>query len=111
VEFQTMKASLLAAGLLLLWPACAWSCGGTAARDISVSFDGQKYTVTNTGREPVQVDFAAFGATYNLQLAPGQSEIPRSPGMFTQPMYGYQSCVATPLAAPSPGVATVRRGP
>ena len=75
-----------------------------------ITFDGQRFTVTNTGREWVQVDFGAFGATYNLQLGPGQSDIPRSPGMFTQPMFGYQSCIATPLPVASSGVTTLRTG-
>lgn len=106
-----MRKPLLAAvAFALLWPASAWSCAGPAAGDVSVSFDGQKYTVTNTGRQWVQVDFAAYGVTYNLQLGPGQSDIPRSPGMFTQPMYGYQSCVATPLPAGPSGASTLRQG-
>lgn len=97
--------------LALSWCAGASACGGTAAHDVAVSFDGQKYTVTNTGREWVQVDFGAFGSTYNLQLAPGQSEIPSSPGVFTHPMLGYESCVATPLPVSAPGVSPVRKGP
>ena len=103
------KLLLAAVAFALLWPASAWSCAGPAAGDVSVSFDGQKYTVTNTGRQWVQVDFAAYGVTYSLQLGPGQSDIPRSPGMFTQPMYGYQSCVATPLAVSATGVGAPRR--
>lgn len=93
----------------LAWCGEAAACGGTAAHDVSVAFDGQKFTVTNTGREWVQVDFAAYGATYNLQLGPGQSDIPRSPGLLTEPMYGYESCVATPLPVASSGVGTLPR--
>lgn len=106
-----MKRCLVpVAAIFLVWPACAWSCGGQAAHDVAVAFDGQKFTVTNTGREWVQVDFGAFGATYNLQLAPGQSEIPRSPGIFTRPMLGYESCVATPMPVAASGVSTLRSG-
>lgn len=75
-----------------------------------MTFDGQKYTVTNLGRAQVQVAFTAFGMTYNLQLAPGQSDSPRTPGMFTQPMMGYQSCVATPLPVASSGVSALPSG-
>ena len=95
-----------AAILAVAWCADAAACDGTAARDVAVTFDGAKFTVTNTGRGWVQVDFAAFGTTYSLQLGPGQSDTPRSPGMFTQPMAGYQSCVATPLAAAAAAVTT-----
>ena len=105
-----MKPVFLGALLALAWAADASACGGTAANDVSVAFDGQKFVVTNTGREWVQVDFGAYGATYNLQLAPGQSDIPRSPGVFTQPMYGYQSCTATPLPVSTTGVTSLRRG-
>jgi hypothetical protein len=86
-----------AAFLALLLPCQAWSCGGTAGRYIAMTFDGQKYTVTNVGRQTVSVAFTAYNTNYNLQLAPGQSASPRSPGMFSQPMSGYQSCVATPV--------------
>jgi hypothetical protein len=86
------------------------ACDGWAGRDIAVTFDGQKYTVTNMGREWLQVAFAAFGNTYNLQLAPGQSDSPRTSGMFGQPMYGYQSCVATPLPVAPSGVSALRGG-
>ena len=93
-------AAIIAA--TVFYPAFAAACDGFAGRDIAVTFDGQKYTVTDTGREWVQVVFSAFGTTYNLQLAPGQSDSPRTPGMFSQPMYGYQSCVATPLPVRNP---------
>ena len=95
----------------LLAPAGASACDGTAGRDIAITFDGHQYTVTDTGRDWVQVAFSAFGSTYNLQLAPGQSDTPRSPGMFSQPMAGYQACVATPLPIASSGVSALRRGP
>lgn len=95
---------------LLLWPAVGSACDGTAGRDIAVTMDSQKITVTNMGRESVQVAFNAFGTTYNLELAPGQSDSPRTSGLFTQPMYGYQSCVATPLPVASSGVSGLRSG-
>jgi hypothetical protein len=98
-----------AAVSMVVVPACAWACDGTAGRDVAVTTDSQKVTVTNTGREWVQVAFTAFGTNYSLQLAPGQSDSPRSPGMFSQPMLGYQSCVATPLPVSS-GVSALRSG-
>jgi len=100
--FPAMPAILLFAGTV-----GASACDGTAGRDIAITTSGQKYTVTDTGREWVQVTFAAFGTTYNLQLAPGQSATPRTTGMLSQPMSGYQSCVATPLPVPVSGA--VRR--
>ena len=99
----------VAAILALAWGAEALACAGPAANDVSIAFDGQKFIVTNTGRERVQVDFGAFGATYNLQLGPGQSDITRSPGMFTQPMFGYESCVATPMPVSTTAVTSLRR--
>ena len=99
----------VAAVLMSLVPACAWACDGAAGRDVAVTTDSQKVTVTNTGHAWVQVAFAAFGTNYSLQLAPGQSDSPRSPGMFSQPMLGYQSCVATPLPVSS-GVSGLRGG-
>jgi len=94
----------------VLCPAVASACDGTAGRDIAVTTDGQKVTVTNTGRAWVQVAFTAFGTNYSLQLAPGQSDSPRTPGMFSQPMLGYQSCVATALPVASSGVSALRSG-
>ena len=88
-----------AAFLVLSLPCQAWSCGGTAGRSIAMTFDGQKYTITNMGRQTVSVAFTAYSTSYNLQLAPGQSASPRSPGTFGQFMTGYQSCVATPIAS------------
>ena len=99
-----------AAVSIALLPAWAWACDGAAGRDVTITMDGQKVTVTNTGRAPVQVDFAAFGTNYNLQLAPGQSDSPRTPGLFNLPMQGYQSCVATPLPAATSGVSAVQSG-
>jgi hypothetical protein len=111
-QVKAMRSVLARAAVILAlaWPACATACDGTAGRDVAITFDGQKYTVTDTGRQSVQVAFTAFGTTYNLQLAPGQSDTPRSPGMFSQPMAGYQSCVATPVAVVSPGVSALRTG-
>jgi hypothetical protein len=63
---------------------------------VSVAFDGQKYAVTNIGRSSVQVTFTAFGNSYELQLAPGQTATPATSGLFQQPMSGYQSCYASP---------------
>src|SRR5690348_14395224 len=107
-----MKRNLLltaAAILALGWAGEASACDGAASRDVVITFDGQRLTVTNTGREWVQVDFAAFGTTYNLQLAPGQSDTPRMQGLFNLPMNGYQSCVATPLSMAVSGVSTFPR--
>jgi hypothetical protein len=97
------------AAVTLFFPSLALACDGTAGRDVAVTFDGQKFTVTDTGREWLQVAFTAFGTTYNLQLGPGQSDTPRSPGIFSQPMNGYQSCVAT-LPIASSGVSILRSG-
>jgi hypothetical protein len=83
--------------LALLWPCAAWSCDGTAGRSVAVTADGQKITVSNMGRQWLQITFTAWNNTYNLQLAPGQSASPRSPGTFGQFMSGYQSCSATPV--------------
>jgi len=109
---HTMKhAGILAiVAAAFLAPAAASACDGIAGRDVAVAFDGRQYTVANTGREWVQVAFTAFGMTYNLQLGPGQAATPRSPGMFTQPMSGYQSCVATPIPVASSGVGTLPAG-
>lgn len=90
-----LPRTLLAA--LLLWPGAAWCCDGTSGRDVAITFDGQKYTVSNTGRQWLQVTFTAGNNTYNLQLAPGQSASPRSPGTFGQFMSGYQSCNASAI--------------
>ncbi|HEY3639027.1 MAG TPA: hypothetical protein VGK90_12835 [Rhizomicrobium sp.] len=81
----------------LAWSGAAWSCDGVAGRNVAVTFDGQKHTVSNVGRQWLQVTFTANNATYSLQLAPGQSASPRSPGTFGQYMSGYQSCAATPI--------------
>ena len=83
--------------LALLCPGAAWSCDGAAGREVAVTFDGQKFTISNLGRQWLEIAFTAGTSTYNLQLAPGQSASPRSPGTFGQFMNGYQSCAATPL--------------
>jgi hypothetical protein len=84
--------------LLLAWPCQAMSCGGPAGGSVAMTYDGHKFTVTDVGRQSVNVVFTAYNMTYNLQLTPGQSASPRSPGMFGQSMSGYQSCFATPAA-------------
>jgi hypothetical protein len=83
--------------VLLALPWTAWCCDGVAGRSVAVTFDGQKFTVSNIGRQWLQVIFTAGNATYSLQLAPGQAASPRSPGTFGQFMSGYQSCAATPI--------------
>lgn len=83
--------------LALAWPYAAFACDGPAGRSVTVTYDGQKFTVTDMGRQAVNVEFTAYNNTYNLQLAPGQSDTPRTPGMLGQPMQGYQSCSATPV--------------
>lgn len=92
-----MKRLLGAVLLGCLAPTAAWCCGGVAGRNIAITFDGQKYTVSNMGHQTVNVVFTAYNATYNLLLAPGQAATPHSSGIFGQYMSGYQSCVATPL--------------
>lgn len=88
---------LIAAALVsaLALPHAGWCCGGQGGASIAVSYDGAKYTVSNMGRQWLDVVFTAWNTTYALRLAPGQSDSPRSPGMFGQFMKGYQSCVAT----------------
>jgi len=78
----------------ILLSSSAWCCGGPAGNYVATSADGQKFTVTNVGRTPVHVTFTAWGATYELQLAPGQSGTPFGSGMFGRPMTGYESCYA-----------------
>jgi hypothetical protein len=80
---------------MMAWPCEAYCCGGPAGNSVAVSSDGQKFTVTNIGRSPVHVTFTAWSATFNLQLAPGQSGTPYNPGTFGQLMTGYQSCYAS----------------
>jgi hypothetical protein len=107
---MTRNLLLTAATVLALaWARAASACDGAASHDVVITFDGQRFTVTNVGREWVQVDFAAFGTTYNLQLAPGQSDTPSTGGTFNLPMNGYQSCVATPLPVAVSGVSTFPR--
>src|ERR1700722_8725217 len=82
---------------VLALPGSAWCCDGVAGRSVAVTADGQKITVSNMGHQWLQVTFTAWNNTYNLQLAPGQSASPRSPGTFCQTMTGYQPCNATPI--------------
>lgn len=85
-----------AAAFSALAPCCARACGGPAGNTIAITGDGTKYTVTNVGRQLVTVIFTAWGKTYQLVLAPGQSGTPISPGPFGQFMRGYQSCTTVP---------------
>jgi hypothetical protein len=75
-------------------PSAAWCCGGPAATSVAISTNGAGYTVTNTGRALLQITFVAWGKTYSLTLAPGQSGTPVSGGLFSTPMKGYESCEA-----------------
>jgi hypothetical protein len=82
-----------------LAPCAAWSCDGPAGGAIALSTDGNKYTVTNMGKAQVTITFAAYGQSYTLSLAPGQSGTPTSSGLFNTPMKAYQSCIAIPIPA------------
>lgn len=75
----------------------AEACDGPAGSSVAITYDGQKFTVTDVGRQSVNIVFTTANNTYNLQLAPGQSDSPGSSGMFGQPMSGYQACTATPV--------------
>lgn len=97
VSKHALRTMIGAAAIALALPCNAWSCDGVAGRSVAVTFDGQKFTVSNMGRQWLQIVFTAGNNTYNLQLAPGQSASPRSPGNFGQFMSGYQSCAATPI--------------
>ena len=85
--------------LVIAWPCQTLACGGPAGASVAISYDGHKFTVTDIGSQTVSVVFTAYNASYNLQLAPGQSASPSSSGLFSQPMSGYQSCVATPVTS------------
>jgi hypothetical protein len=61
---------------------------------VAISTDGQKVTVTDIGRQPVDVSFQAWGTNYDLQLAPGQSGTPINQGINQRYMSGYQTCYA-----------------
>ncbi|HEY3778895.1 MAG TPA: hypothetical protein VGL35_12645 [Rhizomicrobium sp.] len=87
----TITAALLALAL----PQAAWCCGGQAGSAVAITYDGGKYTVSNVGRQWLDIVFTSWNTSYNLRLAPGQSASPYSPGMLGQFMQGYQSCVAT----------------
>ena len=81
----------------LAWPCVAEACDGPAGASVTVTSDGEKFTVTNVGKLAVNVVFTAYDNTYTLTLQPGQSDTPRTSGTFTQPMRGYQSCSATAI--------------
>ncbi|MGD0192114.1 MAG: hypothetical protein ABSD74_15350 [Rhizomicrobium sp.] len=91
-----MKRTLMLAMMLggIAVPGCAWACGGPAGAAVALSYNGSTYTVTNISKVPLQVTFAAFGTTYSMSLAPGQSGVPQGGGLFNLPMHGYQSCTA-----------------
>jgi hypothetical protein len=93
---QMLNRSLCAAVALcaLAVPSAAWCCGGPAAASVAISTNGAGYTVTNIGRALLQITFVAWGKTYSLTLAPGQSGTPTSGGLFSSPMKGYESCEA-----------------
>ncbi len=76
----------------------AWACDGPNGGSVAIANDGSKYTVTNVGRVPLQVTFSAYGTTYSLQLAPGQSGTPITSGVHQQYMTGYQTCYAASIA-------------
>lgn len=78
-------------------PLAAQACDGPAGAAVAISYDGGKYTVTNTGRALLQITFSASNTTYSLTLAPGQSGTPASSGWLNVPMKGYQSCTAQAL--------------
>ena len=96
------NARLVIAALAALLPSTSWACDGGAGAAIAISTDGHAYTVTNTGRQAVQVVFGAWGKTYELDLAPGQSGTPATSGTSQLPMSGYQTCYATVTAPPAP---------
>lgn len=91
-----MKSILLyvAASCAVMGPCSALACGGPVGSTIAITTDGTKYTVTNMGRKLAAVTFTAWGQTFQLLLAPGQSATPISPGPFGQFMHGYQTCYA-----------------
>jgi len=95
-----MRTRMLAASLFaaVFVPVSALACDGPAGTAIAISYNGNSYTVTNVGRAEVAVTFNAWGKTYSLSLAPGQSGTPSSGGLFNLPMHGYQSCIAVPVA-------------
>jgi hypothetical protein len=91
-----MKSVLLfvAAACATMGPCRTWACGGPVGNAIAITTDGAKYTVTNMARQPVTVIFTAWGQTFQLNLAPGQSGTPFGSGFLGQPMHGYQTCYA-----------------
>jgi hypothetical protein len=92
-----MRRILPGALTLFVLASQAQACDGPAGASVAITYDGQKFTVTDIGRQSVNVAFTTANNSYNLQLAPGQSDSPRTSGMFGQPMSGYQSCTATPI--------------
>lgn len=90
-----MRRILPGALTLFVLVSQAQACDGPAGASVAITYDGQKFTVTDIGHRSVNVVFTAANNTYNLQLAPGQSNSPRTSGMFSQAMSGYQSCTAT----------------
>jgi len=72
----------------------ALACGGPVGSMIAVTTDGTRYTVTNLGKKQVTVTFTAWGQTFQLILAPGQSGTPATSGPPSQLMRGYQTCYA-----------------
>jgi len=94
MTLRTVFALSLAAALLA--PAAALCCTGPAAQFVAIAYDGNKYTVSNIGKQRVHVVFTAFmGQTYVLDLYPGQSATPATKGWLNVPMKGYQSCTAS----------------
>lgn len=93
--FVVAAAALVALSL----PKAAWCCGGQAGSSVAIAYGEAKYTVSNMGRQWLDVVFTAWNTTYTLRLAPGQSASPRSPGTLGQFMKGYQTCVATAVSA------------
>ena len=91
---RTLTFALMAAvgAGLLATPALA--CGGPAGSAIAVSYSGSSYTVTNMSHVTVAVTFNGWGTNYSLTLAPGQSGVPSSGGLWNLPMRGYENCSA-----------------
>jgi hypothetical protein len=90
-----MKALLrVFAACAAIWPCQALACGGPVGSTIAITTDGTKYMVTNLGRQFVTVYFTAWGQTFELKLAPGQSATPIGGGANGQYMRGYQTCYA-----------------
>lgn len=95
------RRSILLAGILaaILIPAAAQACDGPAGNAVAVSCGGNSCTVTNISRAILSVAFSAWGQNYTVELGPGQSGIPASPGWLSTPMKQYQTCIATVVPA------------